>query len=268
LIKSVQYFIWVLYFDQIENNRFGTIHQQIWALLHFPLHSAILLTVEGVAFLILWIPIADSINWLSNNFWIPAPGISASAYVRLLEQSLTNFDNLLRGKNISNYTAEVSAIAKLNFSDSNDLTKAYNTATGIFTDLVGVIFTNFDVKPPENINIQAQSANDNIDISEQEKSDIIIFLTVYVYYLIASGVFLFTLGVMYWFGKNHKSRWEYASVAVRMLVGAGLASLTASYMHATTVYLLISPWMIPLVAIVYFIGEFTRSPAGVLPKCC
>lgn len=48
------YFIWVLYFDQIENERFGTIRQQIWAILHFPLHVAILLTVEGAASLVIW----------------------------------------------------------------------------------------------------------------------------------------------------------------------------------------------------------------------
>lgn len=50
----MQYFIWVLYFDQIEHDRFGTIRQQIWAILHFPLHVAILLTVEGGSALILW----------------------------------------------------------------------------------------------------------------------------------------------------------------------------------------------------------------------
>ena len=48
------YFIWVLYFDQIEHDRFGTIRQQIWAILHYPLHVAILLTVEGSSMLILW----------------------------------------------------------------------------------------------------------------------------------------------------------------------------------------------------------------------
>lgn len=54
VLKSLQYFIWVLYFDQIEHDRFGTIRQQIWAILHFPLHVAILLTVEGGSALILW----------------------------------------------------------------------------------------------------------------------------------------------------------------------------------------------------------------------
>lgn len=63
------YFIWVLYFDQIENDRFGTIRQQIWALLHFPLHVAILLTVEGTTELILWNIIVHADDWWW--YWYP-----------------------------------------------------------------------------------------------------------------------------------------------------------------------------------------------------
>lgn len=37
----------MIYFDQLDEGRFGTIRQQIWALLHYPLHIAILLTIEG-----------------------------------------------------------------------------------------------------------------------------------------------------------------------------------------------------------------------------
>lgn len=66
------YFIWVLYFDQIEHDRFGTIRQQIWAILHFPLHVAILLTVEGSTTLILWNIIKNISDWLFE--WLPCPG--------------------------------------------------------------------------------------------------------------------------------------------------------------------------------------------------
>lgn len=63
------YFIWVLYFDQIEHDRFGVVRQQIWALLHFPLHVAILLTVEGTSQLILWNIIAP----LDEEIWAAYP---------------------------------------------------------------------------------------------------------------------------------------------------------------------------------------------------
>lgn len=53
----------MLYFDQIENDRFGTIRQQVWAVLHFPLHVAILLTVEGSARFIIWWSAVENANF-------------------------------------------------------------------------------------------------------------------------------------------------------------------------------------------------------------
>lgn len=44
----------MLYFDQIDPGKFGTIRVQIWALLHYPFHVAILLTEEGNSKFILW----------------------------------------------------------------------------------------------------------------------------------------------------------------------------------------------------------------------
>jgi hypothetical protein len=40
-------FMWTLYFDNLPKHRFGTIKQQFWMALHFPLHLAVLGVVEG-----------------------------------------------------------------------------------------------------------------------------------------------------------------------------------------------------------------------------
>lgn len=50
----ILYFIYMLYFDWMEEEHFGTIWQQIWSFLHFPLHLALVLAVEGVAQSISW----------------------------------------------------------------------------------------------------------------------------------------------------------------------------------------------------------------------
>lgn len=48
------YFMYMIYFDWIHEERFGTIRQQIWSVLHFPLHTALVLAVEGAAQCITW----------------------------------------------------------------------------------------------------------------------------------------------------------------------------------------------------------------------
>ncbi|KAJ8114112.1 hypothetical protein OPT61_g3926 [Boeremia exigua] len=40
-------FIWALYFDNFPHGHYGTIRQQIWSLLHFPFHLAVVGVVEG-----------------------------------------------------------------------------------------------------------------------------------------------------------------------------------------------------------------------------
>ncbi|PNS16165.1 hypothetical protein CAC42_1928 [Sphaceloma murrayae] len=41
------YFLYMLYFDPLSHQHFGSIRQQIWSLLHYPLHLALLLTLSG-----------------------------------------------------------------------------------------------------------------------------------------------------------------------------------------------------------------------------
>lgn len=44
----------MLYFDRLEEDHFGTIRQQLWAFIHFPLHIALVLVLEGVSQFIIW----------------------------------------------------------------------------------------------------------------------------------------------------------------------------------------------------------------------
>ncbi|KAF2499666.1 hypothetical protein BU16DRAFT_279446 [Lophium mytilinum] len=46
-IILVLVFVWMLYFDNSPHGHYGTIRQQIWSVLHFPLHLAIVGLVEG-----------------------------------------------------------------------------------------------------------------------------------------------------------------------------------------------------------------------------
>ncbi|KAI9792512.1 MAG: hypothetical protein M1816_002032 [Peltula sp. TS41687] len=46
-IILVLVFLWMLYFDNHPKGHYGTIRQQIWSVLHFPLHLAIVGVVEG-----------------------------------------------------------------------------------------------------------------------------------------------------------------------------------------------------------------------------
>jgi low temperature requirement protein LtrA len=56
------YFLYMLYFDRIQEEHFGTIKQQVWSFLHFPLHTSIVLVLQGVSLFIIWLQAIRSLD--------------------------------------------------------------------------------------------------------------------------------------------------------------------------------------------------------------
>lgn len=250
----------MLYFDQIEHDRFGTIRQQIWALLHYPLHVTILLTAEGSTLLIIWNEIAQDIDWMTNNLLDPAYFNSSHAYASSLLTNLTNFENSFKQKYLLdayNYTAGAANFSHLDFATTEGMNKAEDLYNDMVTSVAVFLFDNFDVDLP------SEDSTGGSELSKLEELASV-FWTVFLYYIIAGGCLLIVLGVMYWFGKTNKSRWEYGSIAVRISVGLGLALVSISYLFNTSANLFFSPWMIPMVVIIYFIGK-APFPFGLKP---
>lgn len=65
------YFLYMLYFDRMQEEHFGSIRQQAWSFLHFPLHLVLVLALQGVSLLIIWRQAVESLNVL-KDYWTPA----------------------------------------------------------------------------------------------------------------------------------------------------------------------------------------------------
>lgn len=61
----------MLYFDRITESHFGSIRQQIWSFLHFPLHVVLVLVLQGISLLIIWRQAVESLHDLDAK-WLPA----------------------------------------------------------------------------------------------------------------------------------------------------------------------------------------------------
>ena len=243
IISSVLliYFIWVLYFDQIEHDRFGTIRQQIWAMLHYPLHVCILLTVEGSTALILWNIIVNTddawwswypVDWEAdgtpkNNFGRYYGGPEET--VQWLEYAVGNISTYFKpGVLEEEYDFRKNFTSILDLQEKQDIvfaTEKWNEKVGEIVEDMWIavenfIFENFGVEVPENQQHKTSAAGGS-EVSKN-KSLWEVFSTVFVYFYIAAGFFLIVLAGMYWFGKTKKSKGEWASIAVRVVAGAGL----------------------------------------------
>ena len=231
------YFIWVLYFDQIKNERFGTIRQQIWAMLHYPLHVAILLTVEGSTALILWniIVHANDALW----YWYPVYDslseyskyhTSAQNLVDYLREHVEDFAHRFKtGALEEAYDYRVNLTSILDLKEKFGTEKWEEQADDIvyemFMGLNNFIFENFGIELPGS---DSHSHGKQGGEDAENNAYFNVFDTVFIYFYIAAGCFLIVLAVMYWFGKKHKTRGEWASIAVRVVAGIGITYVTST----------------------------------------
>lgn len=131
-----------------------------------------------------------------------------------------------------------------------------NRTTDIVDDIwygiQNAIFSNFGINgaeaPAGHTETQVELANGYYNTVD----------TALAYFYISAGSFLIILAVMYWFGKTHKSRGEYVSIAVRVVAGIGIMlTLIANYTSwQSSGYFVISPWLIPVVMLGYFVGTY------------
>jgi hypothetical protein len=74
------YFLYMLYFDRMEEEHFGSIKQQVWSFAHFPLHTVLVLVLQGVSLLIIWTQAVDALDILALDITNVANGIGNLSY--------------------------------------------------------------------------------------------------------------------------------------------------------------------------------------------
>lgn len=262
------------HFGKSRRKLIARFRQQIWAILHYPLHVAILLTVEGSTTLILWNIIKNYSNFLF--LYLPCPACYSTpsdltlgfekveSLVNYFSDIIVQFNDNFKNSNINatyDYTADLVALknisAPYNSSQWND--EAYIIETKIFFGVYDFLFAQFKIEAPgsadESITETGTSSVDQtLSIITEAESLFNIFNTVFYYFYISAGAMLVILAVMYWFGKNHKSRGEYVSIAMRTVAGlvlmVGLIAGTNLNIAGLFDY---SSWIIPVVTLSYFV---------------
>ena len=264
----LQHELWILYFDQIEHDRFGTIRQQIWLILHFPLHMALILTMQGNSRFVIFKTWYDADRIAFQPYFIPPFYNSSSTqrevlfhnsqiYARELQHNITTFNGYFYLGDFGsfyNYAPNITYLSHLNFNTTN----GQNAALAVFNQLTYAAavyaFKQLGIEPPDT------DVNEPVDLYN---ASIQIFVISYIYFVVGAGFVLIILGIMYGFGQRSKSRFEYASMGVRIGIGIALTlfAVTSEGQHLAADNLVEESWIIPIVLLIYAFGElsFARS---------
>ena len=252
------YCLWMMYFDQVETEKVGTIRQQVWTLVHFPYHVSILLVVEGVTQLSTWRKLIDFIFPLGSQIMSGGPSTEdADEIVKYINETMNTFfepfEEGLGGLKIetpdltpyfNNLTAAIS---------SQNTTALLQAKFDILLSGLNFAARNFHIEPPESA---SEGGDEDFFVGILST-----FNTVVTYFFLTAGIAVILTAVLFLLGKRHKVRMDYFSVAFRILIGIGLSLLVILALAPEDtkaaddgVNFELSPWMLPTVAILYFIG--------------
>jgi Bacterial low temperature requirement A protein (LtrA) len=285
----VIYILWMLYFDHTDmldrpGSRINKTKPwvQLWAFLHFPLHTAILITVEGGAIFISWWNAHEALNFLSWNFDMPwdyppyvQNGTQLAHGVRLQLKNITGaYPYLVETVNSTDFHANLTKIQNLGtfvgLSEStyND---TYNNLSDLLHYMNDALFVricdlfDFDFDIPE-----AQTNSDALaDLIYKASADW------FVAFFVAAGCVLIVLALARYVGhqgpssksgplleldrRDKKRRIAWVAITMQCLIGIGLTlvSLLALPKYAIGRWsnFISSPWIIPTVLLAFSSGK-------------
>lgn len=219
------YLIYILYFDNVDHHGFGTIGQQLWTLLHFPTHVAILLTVEGSTALVLWYACRSGLEWvqqqLPNAADLKTGFTDNTAFVTAISDSYNMTMAKFTYKKLDDYypyskfTTDLEKIEKTNttFGSTEWANEVSKTVTKINDYYQYFVYQNFGAEGP------VYALKKEKDYGERVKLYDNGYRYVLVYYYIAAGILLLLFATLILFGKKQKSASNWWSIAIRVLAG-------------------------------------------------
>lgn len=266
----------MLYFDQLSSDRFGTVRQQIWSLLHYPLHMAILLCVEGNTSLIVWNSAVQALKWIwtiqPKNYADPAAGFADTpAFLSYLDTTMNTWNARFSSKYWNstydwnqNFTVIENYTATYGFQSED-----WNNKTG---DIVRYMFDRaqvfvFEAHSDSLAKLNAVTTPASSPRARLEGIFDVFNVTVIQFY-IGGGAMLLVLALMYWFNKLHKTKYEFGEMINRVVVGftlmiVGIAAVISN--KSTTGFkFAASQWIIAIMVLCFVAGKLTNFTSSVL----
>lgn len=241
----VIYLFWMFYFDYTPRNiHYGTIRQQIWAMLHFPFHLSLVLVVEGMrqlttmqSFNLLASTIGRSVTTLEQNGAEAAvPEIFRETFEILYEDGSS--------KSVLKYYSKIQSMIEALETTPRPSVK-YES---YLHDLLFAMYTGLG----EYYGIKAPAETDS---TLQLVAILKVFDLVFQYFFIALGVVFLLYGVFAIIVRRHMDIFDYVSIGLRFIASVAFFSMLGLYFHPINSDSYINfmwggPWPIPTVCFI------------------
>ena len=247
----------MFYFDyNSKHGHYGVIKQQIWTLLHFPFHLAIVLSMEGLR------QLSTLYGLYTRAQKIDRTLTNETQTKELMKRFTELFYNLHKDrtsktieKDYSKITGEIKNLETV----QNDSTAYGQAVYELQLELLVGTMESFGMKAakPKKSKDDDYSKSD----SEQKFSNIIkVFELVYEYYFISFGIIFLIFSLFTLLVRREKNIYDYLAAAVRGVVAVTMFGMFGLYtVGSEDAYYnyILSRWPISQVCIILVAGTFS-----------
>jgi len=248
----------MFYFDYTpRNTHYGSIRQQIWALLHFPFHLCLVLIMEGLRQLSIWWAFYSGVSFYYN---VLAHEKMSEAIPSLKEYFEDLYNESASTTVLKEYPTLIADLDLLGEGEYNE-----STREKLVDQVTNALFVGlsefYGVEVPES-EIEPEPIT-----SEKAPSETIEFFTgplkavgglyvlVYHYFFVSLGLVFVALAAFTVLVRRKKDIYDWFAVALRGITAVvffGLSGQYANGIHSDHSTLLLSPWPVPVVCLVLF----------------
>ena len=249
----------MLYFDQIEIDKFGVIRQHVWLLVHLPFHISLVFLVEGVRQLIKWRSTVEVLNVVSDIISAAGDPLivngSPSQWVSLINGTIQEIFDVYRmnpatrdSRSSAAYQSHIngalSTIANSTSWESADFKRAEDD---LLASIALYIHGQFSTEAPD-----TNAGGDSVAEFNHLVTSSTLVLT---YSLITTGTSLILLGALMLLAQKWDTRGQRLLVSVRCVVGLAVAlvSLVTLSSQYSLIYLT-SSWVLPTLVLSLALG--------------
>jgi hypothetical protein len=259
--------VYTLYFNHIKHDEFGRIRQQVWMLLHYPLHLAILLTLDGSSFLIMsgtlskmtvaWLQDYPLYHWGTWDEFFRSCSSTSAVVSTLADRVDSLWARMYRDPVVAlrlfNYTEAVSSIEDIPdaFNSSEWRQQVIGTIADLWINVEVAIFKGFGLEPHWPFGRLPSEYNEASMIED-------VAVTSFTYFYFAAGSLLIILAIMCFFAKKQSLHAMWLRISIKVAIGIcvmlPVMTLWLSTTEAWTFFQ--SPWTIAPTMLGYLMGEF------------
>ncbi|KAI0466395.1 hypothetical protein F4859DRAFT_519050 [Xylaria cf. heliscus] len=283
------FFVFMVYFDWMANHEsLSGIRQSLWTIFHFPFHILLLLFMQGSTQFVQWWKILEALQWAADQFSSGAANVQntdnnespTQSVVDLLNSTVTEIFEKYE-PTYSSTESEIDQVLQTIATIPDDWwseqgntsadaqkyqTLFDNSIDELSTAVSNSILVNFKIDPIQEIAENDPSVTTNTQLQSaalQQTSDR--FTLSFQFTFISAGLTLLLMTILFVIGRPRRS-WSI-SVAIRVIlffiIGIALSLVALVSRNDNSPYL-DSPWLLPTLALVYFVvlilTHFPRRP--------